>query len=190
MSTSKWSNRKAANYFTSVEKARRTSAAERARFGELVYVANVRHGEARWKSRGLFVQHVLKDEKVKHSCPKKHVDYFYSTVKFFVPAHRIENIQKISGSLFYDQLKKEITARCSNIKPNIATLFLAMKVASGESRIADVKKNNLYKSHIMGKAMTHKQMEKEMRRMKRQNHKKYRLELKKAYGALAYPKGC
>ena len=80
-------------------------------FGKPTFVANVRHGYALWKTKGLFSEHLLIDEDVKHCVPRPHHDYFYSSVKFFLPKDKVCDVLKISGSINYDGLKKELTAR-------------------------------------------------------------------------------
>ena len=75
-------------------------------FGKPTFVANVKDGYALWKTRGLFSQHLLIDEEVKHCVPRVHYDYFYSSVKFFIPKDKVCDVLKISGSLNYDGLKK------------------------------------------------------------------------------------
>ena len=59
-----------------------------------------RNGFALWLTRGLFSEHLLRDEDVKHCVPRPHHDYFYSSVKFYVPADKVCDVLKISGSCF------------------------------------------------------------------------------------------
>ena len=93
------------------------------------------------ENKGLFDEHILRDEDVKHCVPRNHHDYFYSSVKFFVPKkNKVFDVLKISGSLNYDGLKKLLTARCGGIGANYATLYLAMMVANGKLSISQVKK--------------------------------------------------
>ena len=78
-------------------------------FGIPVFVANVKNGSAYWKTKGLFDEHLLRDESVKHCVPRNHLDYFYSSVKFYIPPNKVLDVLKISGSINYDGLKKHLT---------------------------------------------------------------------------------
>ena len=157
-------------------------------FGKPTFVANVKDGYALWKTRGLFSQHLLIDEEVKHCVPRVHYDYFYSSVKFFIPKDKVCDVLKISGSLNYDGLKKELTARCGAIGANYATLYLGMLVASGKMTISQVKKNDMYPRMIQGKILPHKKMAAKMRELKKKNNKKYSKELDYEFATYAYSK--
>jgi hypothetical protein len=157
-------------------------------FGKPTAESRARGGFALWKTRGLFAEHMLRDEDVKHCVPRPHHDFFYSSVKFYIPDDKLCDVLKVSGSLNYDGLKKLLTARCGAIGANYATLYLGMAVASGKLTIAEVKKDELYPRMISGEVMSYDKMEKEMNAMKRANHKKYAKELKAEYATYAYKK--
>ena len=157
-------------------------------FGKPTFVANVRRGYALWKTKGLFTHHLLIDEDVKHCVPRPHHDYFYSSVKFYVPPNKLCDVLKISGSLNYDGLKKELTARCGGIGANYATIYLGMLVASGKLSITQVKAKDMYPRMIRGEIMPHKEMAKKMMALKRENNKKYAKELGLEYATYAYEK--
>ena len=139
-------------------------------FGQPTFVANVRHGYALWKTKGLFTQHLLIDEDVKHCVPRPHHDYFYSSVKFYIPPKKVCDVLKISGSINYDGLKKELTARCGGIGANYATIYLGMLVASGKLSLSQVKSKDMYPRMIRGEIIPHKEMAKKMMH-KRENNK-------------------
>lgn len=155
-------------------------------YGKPTALANKRHGFAFWKTRGLFDEHLLRDEYVSHCVPRNHHDYFYSSVKFFIPKERVFDVLKISGSINYDGLKKLLTARCASIEANIATLYLGMMVGAGKMTIAQVKKGDLYAKHIRGEAETHDVMKKEMMQLKRNNHKKFRKQIDQEFATYAF----
>ena len=155
-------------------------------FGEPTFAANVRHGYALWKTKGLFTQHLLIDEDVKHCVPRPHHDYFYSSVKFFVPKDKVCDVLKISGSLNYDGLKKELTARCGGIGANYATIYLGMLVANGTISIRKAQSNDMYARMIRGEILPHKDMAKKMMALKRENNKKFRKELGLEYATYAF----
>ena len=177
-SVSNWHHRRPKKYFARCIEL----------FGEPTFVANVRHGYALWKTKGLFTQHLLIDEDVKHCVPRPHHDYFYSSVKFYIPPKKVCDVLKISGSINYDGLKKELTARCGGIGANYATLYLGMLVASGKLSLSDVKSKDMYPRMIRGEIIPHKAMAKKMMQLKRENNKKYKKELGLEFATYAYDK--
>lgn len=145
-------------------------------------------GIAIWRKKGMFEEHILRDEDVKHCVPRPHHDYFYSSIVFYVPDNKLCDTLKISGSLNYDGLKKLLTARCGAIGANYATLYLAMAVASGKLSIKQVKKNDMYPKMIQGKIMSYPEMKRKMKDMKKSNNKKYSKQLGAEYATYAYKK--
>ena len=157
-------------------------------FGEPTAKSNKKHGFALWKTRGLFNEHILRDEDVLHCVPRPHHDYFYSSIKFFIPKNKVNDVMKITGSINYDGLKKMMTARCGGIGANYATLYLGMMVASGKLTIDEVKSNDLYPKLIRGEKLTHDEMKSKMYKMKLANKKKYSKELKLQFAPYAFTK--
>ena len=155
-------------------------------FGEPTAKSNKKHGFALWKTRGLFNEHILRDEDVMHCVPRPHHDYFYSSIRFFIPKDKVMDVMKITGSITYDGLKKMMTARCGGIGANYATLYLGMMVASGKLTINEVKKGDLYPRLIRGEEMTYDDMKKKMYKMKLANNKKYKKELKQDFAPYAF----
>ena len=154
-------------------------------FGEPTALASEKYGFAIWKTRGLFEEHILRDEDIKHCVPAPHHDYFYSSVKFFVSPNKVWDVLKITGSLTYDGLKKTLTARCGGIGANIATIYLAMLVANDLIKIGDVKKSKMYSLLIRAEIMSHEDMKKEMIEMKKENGRKFKKQLKLEYAPYA-----
>lgn len=177
-SVSNWFHSRPKNYFPSCIEM----------FGNPVFVSNVKHGYALWKTKGLFTQHILIDEDVKHCVPRPHHDYFYSSVKFFVPKDKIADVLKISGSLNYDGLKKELTARCGGIGANYATIYLAMLVANGTMTIKEVQSQDTYARMIRGDILPYSKMAKTMMALKKTNNKKYKKELAYEFATYAFDK--
>jgi len=157
-------------------------------FGEPTAKSNKKHGFALWKTRGLFNEHILRDEDVLHCVPRPHHDYFYSSIKFFIPKNKVDDVMKITGSINYDGLKKMLTARCGGIGANYATLYLGMLVASGKLTIDEVKSNDLYPKLIRGEKLTYAEMKSKMYKMKLANRKKYSKELKLQFAPYAFTK--
>lgn len=159
-------------------------------FGKPTFVANVPNGMAYWKKSGnsLFDEHYLKDEEISHCVPAKHYDFFYSSIKCFVPPELRLDVLSISGSINYDGLTKLLTARCGSLEANIATLYLGMCVANKVMNIKQVKKRGLYAKYIRGEMKTYNQLKKEMRIMKKKNNKKYKKEILDDFDPLAFHK--
>ena len=79
-----------------------------------------------------FEEIIIRDEDIHHCKPFKYTDFLYSKIRFDI--HQISEEHfvkalKVSGSISYDPLKKEIRARCDSEAANIATLYLAIAVA-------------------------------------------------------------
>tara|TARA_Y100001970_G_C14157395_1_gene816371 strand:- start:65 stop:595 length:531 start_codon:yes stop_codon:yes gene_type:complete len=157
-------------------------------FGKPNSFSNTKDGFAYWKTSGLFNEHLLRDEYIKHCVPRNHYDFFYSSVRFFVPKTKVFDILQISGSITYDGLKKYITARCGGIGANIATLYLCMKVANGDLSINQIKERDMYPRLIGGELMTYDEMKREMIRMKSKNSKEYKKELRSLFATYAFSK--
>lgn len=157
-------------------------------FGSPDAISVKRNGFALWLTRGLFNEHVLRDEYVKHCVPRDHYDYFYSSVKFYVPESKLCDVLKISGSLFYDGLKKYLTARCGGIGANYATIYLAMMVSEGKLTINQVKSADMYPKMIRGDIIPHNKLHKIMYNMKLSNNKQYAKQLKDDFAHYAFNK--
>lgn len=173
----KWKNKRPRDAYSNLVKS----------LGKPIFTANVPNGMVYWKTRGLFSEHLLRDEEIKHCVPAKHNDFFYSSIKFYVPPDMIKRVLSISGSINYDGLKKLLTARCAGIGANIATLYLAMNLVSGKMSIQAIKKKGLYSKHIRGEEKTYIDMKKEMIIMKKNNNIKYKKELEDPFYKLAFP---
>lgn len=157
-------------------------------FGQPDAISREKHGFAFWKTKGLFNEHLLRDEDVKHCVPRNHHDYFYSSVKFFVPKDKVMDVLSISGSIAYDGLKKLLTARCGGIGANYATLYLGMMVANGKLSLKEVQKGDMYPKMIRGELIPHDELHTIMYKMKRENAKKYKKQLKDEFAPYAFDK--
>jgi hypothetical protein len=174
-----WMNKRPRKYYNKCVKM----------FGKPTSISKNKNGFAFWKSKGLFNEHLLRDEDVAHCVPKPHHDYFYSSIKYYIPDNKLLDVLKISGSINYDGLKKMLTARCGGIGANYATLYLGMSVADGKLSIKNVKKDDMYPKMIKGELIPHKELHKIMYKMKRENNKKYKKQLSYPYATYAF-KGC
>jgi hypothetical protein len=123
--------------------------------GEPSYVVNKKNGIVVWdkhstnkKWENWMVEHYLKDEKVHHCVPKKHTDFFYTTVKIFVPADKVPLVQSISGSVILDLLKNTVTARCGSTNANYATLRTVVVVLEGTFNYPKKEISEMYKINL------------------------------------------
>ena len=113
----------------------------------------VQHGLAIWRGDKVnkpYCAHevVLKDESVPHRCPQEHRDFVYTTLKAHVPPDKVNDVSRLSGSVMYDPLTKNLTARCGSMEANVATLNLATNIATGAMSIDDIQKNGTYGKQI------------------------------------------
>lgn len=156
--------------------------------GEPTFVANVPHGMAYWKKNGnsLFNEHYIRDQEIAHCAPAVHHDFFYTSIKCYVPPEKRLDVLSISGSINYDGLTKQLTARCASIEANIATLYLGMCVANNLMDIKVVKSQGLYGKYIREEILPYSTMKKQMMAMKKQNNQRYRSEIKANFDPLAF----
>ena len=104
--------------------------------GKANAISYQKHGMAIWArskkkiygQRNIFEEHILRDESVKHNCPREHRDYFYSYIKVSVKPEQLPALLSLSGSVGYDPLKKLIYARCAGIGANIVSLKMALDI--------------------------------------------------------------
>ena len=177
-SSLKWVNKRPVSYFPScVEK-----------FGQPTAISREKHGFALWKTKGLFSEHLLRDEDVKHCVPRPHHDYFYSSVKFYVPDDKFCDVLKVTGSIAYDGLKKLLTARCGGIGANYATLYLGMMIANGKLTLKEVQAGDMYPKMIRGELIPHDKLHTIMYKLKKENHKRYKKELADEFAHYAFEK--
>ena len=107
-----------------------------------------------YKSVTVFDRHELRDELVAHACPGQHNDFLYSYIKIPITPKQLEDVVKLSGSVNYDMLKKELFARCANTCANVMTLFLATEIicshidSENHMNIDIIHKNGEYGKHI------------------------------------------
>jgi hypothetical protein len=71
------------------------------------------------------------NEKIFHDSPVRHYDFVYSTANIATTPAQACMLQFISGSILVDQLKKEITARCSSLVKNQITLGFVYDYTTG-----------------------------------------------------------
>jgi len=174
----KWTHKRPVSYFPSCIE----------QFGQPTAISREKHGFALWKTKGLFSEHLLRDEDVKHCVPRPHHDYFYSSVKFYVPDDKFCDVLKVSGSIAYDGLKKLLTARCGGIGANYATLYLGMMIANGKLSLKQVQAGDMYPKMIRGELIPHDKLHSIMYKLKKENHKRYKKQLVDDFAHYAFKK--
>ena len=137
-----WENSDAANYFkVAVSK-----------WGTPAHLSKKKGGIAIWNKEQLkntcFDLIELRDESVPHCVPLPHRDFLYTYINYEVSPDLFKDVLSLSGSVSYDPLKKLIRARCGSQEANIATLYLATEIASGNQTIEDIQNNKSYKETI------------------------------------------
>ena len=95
----------------------------------------------------------IKDEEVEHACPSKHIDFVYSYIKVPIMPRQLGDVLSLSGSVNYDMLKQELSARCGSLEANIATLYLCSHVILNHidkqyMSILQIQQNHEYKKHL------------------------------------------
>lgn len=122
-------------------------------FGKPTSRTNTPHGAAIWKDVSgtkLFgtptcLKNVmLIDESIAHNCPEPHSDFLYMTLPLLLTPEERDSVTRISGSIWYDGLKRQLTVRCGSVAANIATAHTVLRVLNGEITIDDVHANSLY----------------------------------------------
>lgn len=121
-------------------------------FGDPTVVLDKPRGRAFWDRDTLMLNGVgwihellLEDECVEHAFPAKHHDFYYATYKTKLSKKLLtamrSTIEDLTGSVFVDPLEQTITARCHFMGANVATLYLAMLIATNQ--LVDVEEKEL-----------------------------------------------
>ena len=143
-------------------------------YGEPKILDSAPGGRAIWTKEQLtktcFDELVLRDESIAHKEPAPHKDFLYATITYEVSDKRLPDVLSLSKSIYYDKLKKQITARCHFMGANVSTLLLAVKLAKRKGNMNKAKKAEEYKKSIMSTVpdspsydpMAYKKMEKKL----------------------------
>lgn len=90
-----------------------------------------------WENIAGFDRVEVRDELIDHSFPKPHKDFVYSYLsltdeEITKMQDLISAFSKVTGSIFFDGLKKEMGARCGMLLKNADTFTFIMGVLKGE----------------------------------------------------------
>lgn len=144
-----------------------------AEFGRPSFVINSSGGAAIWKNPDFYSKIMLKDESIQHKEPKPHCDFLYSKIRVHLDDQVLSSILALSKSIYYDRLKKELTARCHFMGANVATLLLALKLAENPDKANEIYEQ--YDSSVLASMDKEKyqEMVSELRKLVEENQKKY-----------------
>ena len=92
-----------------------------------------------WKNKDGFSRILIKDESIAHSFPKPHHDFVYGTRKLKLEPDHVAILNKATGSITYDGLKQEVTARCGMLTKNAVSIGFAEDVAKGNVKAWEAK---------------------------------------------------
>ena len=93
------------------------------------------------------------DESIPHDFPAAHRDYVYSSMKIQVPTEMLDILGHASGSIIYDGLKMEVTARCGTLYANAATLGFVKDLVDGKIKPDKEQAKKEYAARIQKKPL-------------------------------------
>lgn len=135
-------------------------------FGSPCFVDPRSGGRAVWTSKKLkntpYDEIIIRDEEIPHCCPAIHVDFLSSAVCVEIKDKlKLNQVLGITKSIWYDQLKNQLWARCHFMGANVATLVLATDILLNKTEMNN-KVPMMYKSMIMGSNDNYKQLTKRL----------------------------
>lgn len=121
-----------------------------AEFGKPDILSTKKGGLAIWYNKYPYTSIILTDEEIPHCCPKPHYDFLTSSVCVTITdPQKLKEVLSISKSIWYDQLKGELYARCHFMGANVATLVLATRLLLTDEVYSHEQLQSLYKDLIM-----------------------------------------
>jgi hypothetical protein len=81
-----------------------------------------------WTKVEPFSKIYIKDEEIVHPEPMEHYDFVYATMPMKLTPLQLAALVSVSGSIIYDDLKEEVTARCHQMVKNAVTLGFVQDV--------------------------------------------------------------
>ena len=88
-----------------------------------------------------FVRIEIGDVAALHLVPAPHVDFMRAVIRAEVPADRVDDVRALSDSVAYDVARRELSATCHFMGANMATLWLAKRVASGRMSLVEARRS-------------------------------------------------
>jgi len=88
------------------------------------------------------------DESIPHAFPKPHKDYVYTVMNIKIPSDMLDTLGHVTGSIIYDGLKEEVTARCGSLYANAATMGFVRDMVDGKVPVEDGPAKDEYADRI------------------------------------------
>ena len=145
--------------------------------GPADWVAPKPGGNAGWNGITLtnygviFNEIMIVDESIRHVEPVPHCDCMYISINVRIPISYLKELKYISKSMWYDQLKESLVARCHFVGASVATLRLALetineKIKKKNRHISFYKENfPIYYKQYIKEASTPKGLTKQYDRL-------------------------
>lgn len=111
-------------------------------FGTPTWYIKSKGGEAVWLNPHFYTRVVVRDESIEHKFPEPHCDFFYASIGGIqLTRETMQQVEQLTDSVSYDQLKQELTARCHFMGANVATLSIALDLALGNITFEQAKES-------------------------------------------------
>ncbi len=88
------------------------------------------------KPTDVYSKLVIKDEEIPHLVPVPHTDWFYAYMFIDIDDKRVSKVLKLTESVGYDTMSKELYARCHFMPANLTSLYLAKQIALGHKSLS------------------------------------------------------
>lgn len=92
-----------------------------------------------WNNSGPFVKTIVHKESVQHNFPTPHEDVLEQSVKYDVPADKMDELARFDGSIIVYRTDGLMSARCHKEDMNILALNLADKLIKDELSVEDAR---------------------------------------------------
>ncbi|MCF6157064.1 MAG: hypothetical protein E3K32_00515 [wastewater metagenome] len=93
-----------------------------------------------WYDNGPWVETKVVNQEIFHYFPKKHRDVVTQTVKYEVPADKVDELIEFDESLIIDRTKGELSVMCHNERMNTLALNLADDIVKGKRSVQEARK--------------------------------------------------
>lgn len=102
--------------------------------------AEISEGQLVWHDNGPWKRTVVFRDELEHNFPTRHFDSIQQSIHYKVPAEKIDDLAKLSGSLIVDRTGGLLSSRCDREESNFLALNLAHDVVRGQRGIEEARK--------------------------------------------------
>ena len=88
----------------------------------------VTHDMVVWKNAGQWLRTVVYRRPVVHEFPYRHQDCLQQSIRYQIPAERIDDIVRFSGSIIYDRTAGILSSRCNSEAMNTLAINLVHRI--------------------------------------------------------------